>query len=154
MKLDKEIEPPPLPMEQAVGYSAIDCRHGSSVEGSLVLKHDRLFVLLDANGDITPPGHCGLGLFHDDTRMLSRYALRLAGGPPSLLSSQVHRMYSAQIDVAITDAAFGGDAWNVTNALHIRREILLDDRLNERVTLTNFLTAAVDYWVELSVGGG
>src|SRR5919199_690304 len=148
MKLEQEIGATPLPMEQAVGYSAIDCRHGSTGEGRLVLKHDRLFVLLDPNGDITPPGHCGLGLFHDDTRMLSHYALRVAGGPPSLLSSQVHRTYSAQIDLAITDAAFGGDAWNVTNALHVRREILLDDRVNERLTLTNFLGATVDYWVE------
>ncbi|HEU4641223.1 MAG TPA: glycogen debranching N-terminal domain-containing protein [Gemmatimonadaceae bacterium] len=138
-------------MAEAVGYPSVDCRHGSTVQDAIVLKHDRLFLLLDPAGNIAPPGHCGLGLFHDDTRMLSHYALETAGGRPTLLSSQAMRMYSAQIDMAIDDTVFGGDAWNVTNAVHIRREILVDDALTERVTFTNFLTAAVEFWAELAV---
>ncbi len=140
-----------IPMTSAVGYATIDCRHGGMVEDSLVLKHERLFLLVDSNGNIAPPGHCALGLFHDDTRMLSHYELRTAGGPPTLLSSQVVRTYSAQIDLAINDTAFGGDAWNITNAIHIRREMLLDDQFTERLTFTNFLVSPVEFWVELSV---
>jgi glycogen debranching enzyme len=142
----------PVSMEEAVGYAAVDCRHGTTVQDNLVLKNDRLFLLLDANGDIAPAGHCGLGLFHDDTRMLSHYALSLAGGPATPLSSQVVRLYSAQIDLAISDTAFGGDAWNVANAVHVRREMLLDDRLTERITFTNFLNEPIDYWATLAVG--
>jgi glycogen debranching enzyme len=139
-------------MEQAVGYPAIDCRHESNVEGHLVLKNERLFLVLDERGDIAPPGNCALGLFHDDTRILSHYALRMAGGEASLLSSEAPRMYSALIDLAITDSQFGGESWATQNSIHIRRSLLLDDHLTERVTLTNHLTVPVDYWVELWAG--
>jgi len=142
-------EPLTLPMAAAVGYDVIDCRHGSRVEDSLVLKHDRLFALLDDHGNVAPPGDCGRGLFFDDTRVLSHYQLRMAGGPATLLSSDVSRMYAGQIDLAISASAFGGDTWNASNVIHVRRELLLDDRLTERATITNFSGAPVDYWIEL-----
>ena len=151
MEPQQETIPESIPMETAVGYPAIDCRQGGSVYDSLVLKHERLFLLLNSKGDITPAGHCGLGLFLDDTRMLSHYELAMAGGPPIMLSSQVVRMYSSQVDLAIDDTAFGGNSWNVTNAVHVRREILIDDRLTERVTFTSFLDRPIDFWAGLSV---
>jgi glycogen debranching enzyme len=152
MKVEQELAPAPISMEAAVGYPAVDCRHGASVQDALVLKHERIFLLLNERGDVTPPGHCGLGFFHDDTRMLSHYELRLAGTPATVLSSQVVRMYSSQVDLAVDDTAFGGDSWNVSNAVHIRRELLIDDRLTERITLTNFLERPVDFWAELHFG--
>jgi glycogen debranching enzyme len=142
----------PESMEQAVGYPAIECRHESNVEGHLVLTNDRLFLVLNERGDIAPAGNCGLGLFHDDTRILSHYELRVAGGEAGLLSSEALRMDSALVDLAVTDSQFGGDSWATENSIHIRRSMLLDDRLTERVTLTNHLTVPVDYWVELAVG--
>ena len=138
-------------MQDAVGYTAIDCRHGTALHDSMVLKHELLFLLLDAQGNIDPPGHCGLGLFHHDTRMLSHYVLNVAGGTPTQLSAQVIRTFSAQIDLAIDDQTFGGDTWNVSNAVHVRRELLLDDQLTERVTFTNFLTSPIEFWAALSV---
>ncbi|HEU4630469.1 MAG TPA: glycogen debranching N-terminal domain-containing protein [Gemmatimonadaceae bacterium] len=142
----------PVSMEEAVGYPAIDCSHEASVENPIVLKHDHLFLLLDQHGDIAPPGHCALGLFHDDTRLLSHYRLHAAGEPMSLLSMQRLRPYSAQIDLAVADRAFGGDAWDPKNCVHLRRLLVLEDRLVERLTLTSYLRAPVDYWVELSLG--
>ncbi|HET7274256.1 MAG TPA: glycogen debranching N-terminal domain-containing protein [Longimicrobiaceae bacterium] len=142
----------PISMEEAVGYPAIDCSHQNSVEDSLVLKHDRLFLLVNDEGDIVPPGQCALGLFQDDTRMLSHYQLEFAGGPPSVLSAQAARMYSAQIDLAISDKAFGGNSWDPKNSVHIRRELILEDRLLERVTLTSFVNTPIDFWMQLSVG--
>jgi len=141
----------PISMQDAVGYAAIDCRHGTTLHDSMVLKHELLFLMLDGQGNIDPPGHCGLGLFHHDTRMLSHYVLNMAGGSPTQLSSQVIRTYSAQIDLAIDDQTFGGDAWSVSNAVHVRRELLLDDQLTERATFTNFLTRPIDFWAALSV---
>ncbi|MGH7648436.1 MAG: amylo-alpha-1,6-glucosidase [Gemmatimonadaceae bacterium] len=138
-------------MQDAVGYTAIDCRHGTTLHDSMVLKHDTLFLLLDGQGNIDPPGHCGLGLFQHDTRMLSHYVLNTAGGTPTQLSAQVIRTFSAQIDLAIDDQSFGGDAWSVANAVHVRREILLDDQLTERATFTNFLTSPIEFWAELTV---
>lgn len=151
MKVERKTEPAPISMQDAVGYSSIDCRHGTTLHESMVLKHELLFLLLDAQGNVDPPGHCGLGLFHHDTRMLSHYVLNVAGGTPIQLSAQVIRTFSAQIDLAIDDKVFGGDAWNVANAVHVRRQLLLDEQLTERVTFTNFLTAPIEFWAALSV---
>jgi glycogen debranching enzyme len=142
----------PISMEEAVGYPAIDCAHQSTIDEALIAKHNRLFLLVDPHGDISPPGNCGLGLFHDDTRILSHYALQFSGGRPSLLSSRSMEMYSLQVDLAVTDRHLGGDAWDPKNAVHIRREILLTDRLTERLTLTNFLARPIDFDVKLSLG--
>ena len=142
----------PISMHDAVGYPNVECMHETALDEYLVLKHERLFLLVDPHGNIAPPGRCGLGLFHRDTRILSEYALSFRGGPASLLSSQASRMYGAQVDLAITDLDFGGSTWDPKNSVHIRRELLLDDRLTERVTLTNFLTVPIDFWMELSVG--
>ncbi|MBX6365794.1 MAG: amylo-alpha-1,6-glucosidase, partial [Gemmatimonadetes bacterium] len=141
----------PVSMEDAVGYSGIECTHQAAMVNVLVLKHDRLFLLVDEYGNIAPPGQCGTGLFHDDTRILSHYALRFAGGEPVRLSSQTASPFQALVDLAITDRAFGGDSWDPKNVIHIRRELVLDDRLVERVTLTNFLMRPVDVWVRLDV---
>ncbi|HSA56142.1 MAG TPA: glycogen debranching N-terminal domain-containing protein [Gemmatimonadaceae bacterium] len=142
----------PVEMREAVGYPRIDCRGVRSVEGAIVLKHDRLFLLTDRHGDIMPPGQCTLGLFLDDTRILSHYALRISGGPPALLSAQVLRPYASQIDLAVSDAIFGGSAWDPKHAVHVRREVVLDDQFLERLTLENHLLEPVDYWVELAIG--
>jgi glycogen debranching enzyme len=141
----------PIPMEVAVGYSAVDCSTESPGQRALVLKQDRFFLLANEVGEIAPPGRCALGLFFDDTRILSAYSLRFAGGAPSILSAQVRRMFHAQIDLAINDQAFGGDSWDPKNCVHILRELLLDGGLRERVTLTNYLTRGIDFWMELSL---
>src|SRR4029434_569776 len=74
------------------------------------------------------------------------------GGPPRLLSAALPRTYAAQIDLALKDLPFGGDPWDPKHAVHIRRELLLSDRLTERVTLTSYLAASLEYWIELSCG--
>jgi glycogen debranching enzyme len=142
----------PVPMEAVVGYSTVDCSQEAPGERTLVLKQDRFFLIVDRQGQITPPGRCGMGLFCDDTRVLSHYCLRFAGGLPSLLSAQALQMYQAQIDLAMSDQAFGGNSWDPKNAVHILRELLLDGSLVERVTFTNYLTAPLDFSVELEVG--
>jgi glycogen debranching enzyme len=148
----QQFEGPVVSMGDAVGYDALPCDRETSVNQALGLKHDRLFLLTDRHGNITPPGSCGLGLFEDDTRILSHYELRLAGTAPSTLSAQVIQPYNAVIDLAVTDHAFGGDSWDPKHAIHVRRELVLEDSLVERVTLTNFLVRPIEYWAELTVG--
>ncbi|MFN2564546.1 MAG: glycogen debranching N-terminal domain-containing protein [Gemmatimonadaceae bacterium] len=145
-------EGPVVSMADAVGYDGLPCDRETSVSEALTLKHDRLFLLTDRYGNITPPGSCGLGLFEDDTRILSQYELRLAGGAPSTLCAQVIQPYYAVIDLAVTDHAFGGNPWDPKHAIHVRRELVLEDCLVEHVTLTNFLVRPIEYWVELAVG--
>ncbi len=139
-------------MTEAVGYAAIECAHETPAEQTLVLKQDRLFLVTTAHGDISPPGRCSLGLFQDDTRILSHYELRLRGGPPSLLSGETPRTYAAQVDLAVKDLPFGGDPWDPKHAVHVRRELVLADRLLERLTLTSYFRQPLEYWVELALG--
>ena len=142
----------PVSMEEAVGYGAIACTHQGMTEGALVLKHDRHFLLVDSHGDIAPAGTCSLGLFQDDTRILSHCRLTVRGGPPTLLSAQIPRAYGALIDLAVNDLPFGGNHWDPRNVIHIRRELALTDRLIERVTLTSYLRTPLDYWIEVEFG--
>src|SRR5262245_8186595 len=113
-------------MEEAVGYARVGCEHETAVENGLVLKHDRYFLLVDSHGDIAPPGRCSLGLFQDDTRVLSYYELSVSGGPPALLSAQTLGSYSAQVDMSISDRDFGGSGWDLMRAVHIRSAILVE----------------------------
>jgi glycogen debranching enzyme len=139
-------------MQEAVGYATLPCAHESAVGDTLSLTHDRIFLLVDRCGDVAPPGRCSLGLFENDTRLLSHYELRAAGTAPVKLSAQVVQPYHAQIDMAVTDHAFGGDPWDPKHAVYFKRELTVEDALFERLTLTNFLVRPIDYWVELLLG--
>ena len=60
-------------------------------------------------------------------------------------------MFHAQIDLAVNDREFGGNAWDPRNCVHILREVVLDEGLRECVTLTNYLTVPIAFWMELDV---
>jgi glycogen debranching enzyme len=139
-------------MEEAVGYAVLPCEHELPVADALALKQDRVFLLVDRSGNIAPAGRCSLGLFEDDTRILSYYELTGAGTPPVRLSAQVVQPFTAQIDLSVNDHAFGGDSWDPKHAIHLQRELVVDEGLVERLTLTNFLMRPIDYWIELAVG--
>ena len=143
---------PVISMMEAVGYAPIPCGRESPVSDALAIKHDRLFLLTDQQGNIAPPGNCSLGLFEDDTRILSHYEIRAAGTPQARLSTQIVQPYLAQIDLAVTDHAFGGNSWDPKHAIFLKRELILEDSLIERLTLTNYLIRPIDYWLELHVG--
>src|SRR4051794_31330569 len=56
----------------------------TDLTGVHVLKHENLFMLASAHGDIRSDGR-GLGLYDSDTRILSRFDLRLNGVAPVVL---------------------------------------------------------------------
>lgn len=150
MSSPRDVALRPVTRDEALGYTPGPSVPESLAEGSLVLKHDRLFLAVDRHGDAVE-GRGGAGLYHDDTRVLSHYVLRCAGGPLSLLGSEVPRVYRAQVDLAATDQDFGGLPWDVKNVVHVRREQVLGDRMVERVSVTSFLAHPVEFWVELSL---
>src|SRR5258708_22717378 len=62
------------------------------------LKHGDTFVVFDASGDAQASGPASEGLFHEDTRFLSRLVLLVNGERPLLLSSAAtsgHQMPTA-----------------------------------------------------------
>lgn len=134
------LEPAPL----------IDCREQEPLDGVLVLKEGRTFALLDPHGEIRPAGHCGLGLFRDDTRYLSHLRLEYENATATLLSSQTADVFEAQFDFALLpvdhDSPFASDAVPV----HVSREILVTDGLYERVQVRNYGRTALELPLRLT----
>ncbi|HEX7761516.1 MAG TPA: amylo-alpha-1,6-glucosidase [Caulobacteraceae bacterium] len=103
----------------------------------LSLKAGNTFLVADAHGDIEGAAD---GLFNDDTRILSRLRLLIGGKRPSRLSfglsrdNAVFTFHGANMALP----PVGGRA-TPRGVIHVeRKRCLWDDRLMERVRLTNF----------------
>ncbi|MBA1287271.1 amylo-alpha-1,6-glucosidase [Pseudomonas japonica] len=106
-------------------------------EGIFVLLSDDTLHVADAYGDVYGGED---GLFRDDTRILSRYRLTLAGQRPSLLSAKVSQDNVYFISHLTNHAlpALGEDKLP-QGVLHIERKRLIwDQRLFECVSLVNY----------------
>lgn len=119
-----------------------------STSGKLVLKAGDLFAVTGPLGDIAPAGARDQGFFYRDTRFLSLLRLTVAGGPPTVLSSQVSPDYVTQIDMTVSSSEFGIFTGNPVNYVHIRRSQLIHGNLVDRLGVTNFVAHPVTYWLE------
>ena len=101
------------------------------------LKFDEDFLVADALGDITGDGD---GLFHNDTRLLSRFNLSIGGAAPSLLSSGVSQdNVFFRANVTNRPLPQLGGSTTPEGVIHVERARLLwGGRLYERLTLTNY----------------
>jgi glycogen debranching enzyme len=101
------------------------------------LKDENTFLLADALGDVHSSDD---GLFTDDTRMLSRWELALAGRRPSLLGaaiSQENTLFTAHL--TNRPLAAPGELALPKGVIHIERSRFLHgSRLYERLRLTNY----------------
>src|SRR6516165_1468511 len=75
---------------------------GVTDDRTRVLKHGDTFAVFDHFGHIKPGGLGEEGLFHDGTRYLSGWALRLNGKRPFFLGSTV-REENDQLSVPLTN---------------------------------------------------
>ena len=102
-----------------------------------VLKDGDSFVVANAYGDIEGGSD---GLFHDDTRLLSTYSLRIAGLQPEALSAAVSRdnvFFVAHLTNRPLPVLGAPDA--VSGLVHIvRTRFLCADRLYERICCHNY----------------
>jgi glycogen debranching enzyme len=137
--------------EALLGYADPSAQPEATGVEKLVLKRGNLFLVANRLGDVTPPGARDLGLFLTDTRHLSYWRLGVQGGPPLCLSSQVSSDFVAQIDFTVT-SLHEGDLLGrePINYVHLRRDMLIDDVLVDRLVLTNFQHRPVDAWIELA----
>src|SRR5947207_1775841 len=93
------------PLPTASLLPAPDAVQSAPVSGEtepLVLSRGNAFCVVNRRGDISPPGARDLGLFHDDTRHLSRLELWVSGGPPTVLSAETAGAATSQIDLTLT----------------------------------------------------
>jgi len=110
-----------------------------------VLKHDETFAVFDLAGDIGALGTGDQGLYHEGTRYLSQFRLRLNGQSPLLLSARVkddNELFGA--DLTNPDIALGGDAVLPRDLVHLfRARFLWDATWHERIRLWNYSRSTV-----------
>jgi glycogen debranching enzyme len=137
--------------EDLLGYADPSAQPEATGVEKLVLKRGNLFLVANGFGDVAPAGARDLGLFQGDTRHLSAWRLAVKGGPPLCLSSQLSPDYVAQIDFTVTSMHVGDLLGREpVNFLHLRRDMLIDEVLVDRLVLTNFLGRRVDFWLEMA----
>ena len=104
------------------------------------LKNGSSFLVLDHFGDAQAIGSTAEGLFHEDTRFLSRLSLRLAGLRPLLLSSAVSADNTVlSVNMTNPDIPVAPDRKLMRDTVHVERQMVLGSGvLRERITLRNF----------------
>ncbi|HEX8939964.1 MAG TPA: glycogen debranching N-terminal domain-containing protein [Candidatus Limnocylindrales bacterium] len=109
----------------------------------MVLKHENLYLLTDQFGDIHADSR-GLGLYHDDTRILSASALRVNGLRPVVLQASAGQDFRDRIQLTNPDVLRDPGAKMeplvalARQSLGIARERMLGGALEERVGIVNY----------------
>ena len=116
---------------------ATSSREGDPIR---VLKYGESFALFDRFGDMPRAGSGEHGLYHEGTRFLSRYELRLNGKRPILLHSSARRDNSAlAVDATNPDLHEDGRLATVKGTVHLARSwALWKAACHERIRIENF----------------
>lgn len=118
------------------------------------LKHGDTFALLDGCGNISPGVGQPEGLYHRDTRYLSRLELLIAGTRPMLLSSTM-RHDNATLTCDLTNADIEGAAELLLkhDLIHIRRTMFLFEGVfHERIAVRNYASEHHELTLDLRFG--
>src|SRR5215831_9103697 len=109
------------------------------------LKQGDTFALFDESGDISALGGGEQGLYHEGTRYLSLFRLRLNGQRPLLLSARVkddNELFGA--DLTNPDMPLAGNQVLARDLVHLfRARFLWDGTWHERLRLWNYSRAPV-----------
>jgi glycogen debranching enzyme len=127
----------------------------SSRRTTRVLADGHSFAIFDAGGDIVESPLEALGLFHRDTRYLSRFELRVAGESPYFLNSFLSDD-KAQLRINLTNPDLGvnGEAIELPrNSIQLERSWALGQAtLFHRLVVRNYTQAPVNIDLELRFG--
>jgi glycogen debranching enzyme len=117
-------------------------------ETTRVLKHADTFLLTDRHGDIRPLGFEEHGLFHQGTRFISRFVLRLEDKSPLLLSSTIEENNCfLVVDLTNPDLNSEGGTRIPKGTIHINRTgFVYEGCFYERVRAFNYGTDPVETW--------
>lgn len=121
----------------------------NTLSTTYVLKDGDSFIVADAAGDVEGGSD---GYFHNDTRLLSRFQLRLGDSQPALLSASVSRdnvMFVAHLTNRPLPPLGGTPA--AQGMIHLQRErFLRNDRMYERIACVNYGQDVVRFPLRLS----
>jgi len=115
----------------------------------LAIKEGDLFLYSNELGEIPGAKDSALGLYHRDTRYLSRHELTVAGRQPVLLSASAERGYAATVELTNLEARTADGRALPQASLHIRRTRFVADRLFELLRVRNHHHREVDLVVDL-----
>ncbi|MGA9584206.1 MAG: amylo-alpha-1,6-glucosidase [Terracidiphilus sp.] len=115
-----------------------------------VLMNGDTFAVFDRSGDIQPVGFGQQGIFHDETRHLSRLEMLFCGFRPLLLSSTIREdNVLLAIDLTNPDIQLESGVSLPRGTVHIyRAKFLTESVCYDRITLNNYSDSAID--VEVS----
>jgi glycogen debranching enzyme len=118
-----------------------------------VLKHGDTFGVFDRFGDVEVFGPGELGLYHQDTRFLSRLTLRLATKRPVLLSSTINQdSLMLSVDLMNPDVWQGGELTIPRGTVHVfRSKVLWQATCHEWLRVYNYGRAAADVAIEIDL---
>jgi glycogen debranching enzyme len=119
---DREAKPP----------AAVDIRDVQ------VIKEDRTFFVSDPYGDVPQGNRSALGLYHMDTRFLSRLELTVNRLKPILLHSSTERNYSQIVELAYPVVMVDPSGHEREENISLHRFRVLSGALYERLRVRNF----------------
>jgi glycogen debranching enzyme len=112
--------------------TATDIRH------TQVIKDGRSFFVSDESGDVPADNSAALGLYHRDTRFLSRLELTLDGLHPMLLNSSPEKNYHQLVELAYPMKVVDPTGMERRENLSLSRDRVLGDSLFERIRVINY----------------
>ncbi len=117
---------------------------------TLVLMHRDTFAIFDRNGDILPLGVGQQGIFHNETRHLSRLEMRICGQRPLLLSSTIREdNVLLAVDQTNPDMHVESGDFLPSGTVHIyRTKFLADGACFDHITVHNYCQKDID--IEIS----
>ncbi|MEB3223619.1 MAG: glycogen debranching N-terminal domain-containing protein [Candidatus Sericytochromatia bacterium] len=114
------------------------CRHGRQV-----ISQDGLFLVADEDGVVYGSCACGTGLYHQDTRYLSGWELRIEGLRPTLLSCSAERNFQARIEYMNAPMVLADGRHVPQETLYMAATRLIGAYVHERLELVNYGAEAV-----------
>jgi glycogen debranching enzyme len=114
-----------------------------------VVKHGSSFLLCDERGDVPEGNTAALGLYHRDTRFLSRFEMSVNDMRPLVLHSSAERNYAQVVELAYPFVSTDGEGHVVKENLALSRHRVLGDTLLERIHVQNFGRTDRDVRLEL-----
>lgn len=119
-----------------------------------VLKDDDTFAVFDRFGDVETYGNGEAGIYHRDTRFISRLILKMEGVRPLLLSSSVKDDNAVlAIDATTPDIERNGTVAIAHGAVHLlRSKLLWDQTCHERFQVRNYGLDAIRLSLSIEIG--
>jgi glycogen debranching enzyme len=137
MPVKRRPDPPTIRLEDP---SYIIASHPQADDRTRVLKHGETFAVFDRYGDIIPVGVGEHGIYHEGTRHLSHFVLKLGKDRPFLLGSGIKEdNVLLTVDLTNPDISSSGKVIVPRGTLHFfRAKFVREGICYERLRIANF----------------